>query len=48
MDALRAALTGWHFTEISKIEHGHMMPSVADIELWCFHCGADSQIPARP
>ena len=21
------------------------MPSAADIELWCFHCGADSQIP---
>ena len=39
------ALTGWHFTKISKIEHGHTMPSAADIELWCFHCGADSQIP---
>jgi transcriptional regulator with XRE-family HTH domain len=39
------ALTGWHFTKISKIEHGHTMPSAADIELWCFHCGADDQIP---
>jgi transcriptional regulator with XRE-family HTH domain len=39
------ALTGWHFTKVSKIEHGHTMPSAADIELWCFHCGADSQIP---
>jgi transcriptional regulator with XRE-family HTH domain len=38
-------LTGWHFTKISKIEHGRTMPSPADIELWCFHCGADSQIP---
>jgi transcriptional regulator with XRE-family HTH domain len=38
-------LTGWHFTKISKIEHGRTMPSAADIELWCFHCGADSQIP---
>ena len=38
------ALTGWHFTKVSKIEHGHTMPSAADIELWCFHCGADSQI----
>jgi transcriptional regulator with XRE-family HTH domain len=37
-------LTGWHFTKISKIEHGHTMPSAADIELWCFHCGADGQI----
>ena len=39
------SLTGWHFTKISKIEHGRTMPSVTDIELWCFHCGADSQIP---
>jgi transcriptional regulator with XRE-family HTH domain len=39
------ALTGWHFTKISKIEHGHTMPSAADIELWCFYCSADSQIP---
>jgi len=39
------ALAGWHFTKVSKIEHGHTMPSMADIELWCFHCGADNQIP---
>ena len=39
------ALAGWHFTKISKIEHGRTTPSAADIELWCFHCGADSQIP---
>jgi transcriptional regulator with XRE-family HTH domain len=38
------ALAGWHFTKVSKIEHGHTMPSAADIELWCFHCGADGQI----
>jgi transcriptional regulator with XRE-family HTH domain len=40
-----AALTGWHFTKISKIEHARTMPSEADIELWCFHCGAERQIP---
>ncbi len=40
-----AALAGWHFTKISKIEHGRSMPSEADIELWCFHCGAESQYP---
>jgi transcriptional regulator with XRE-family HTH domain len=40
-----AALAGWHFTKISKIEHGRSMPSAADIELWCFHCGAETQIP---
>jgi transcriptional regulator with XRE-family HTH domain len=39
-----AALAGWHFTKVSKIEHGRSMPSQADIELWCFHCGAESQI----
>ena len=39
-----AALAGWHFTKISKIEHGRSMPSDADIELWCFHCDAESQI----
>lgn len=40
-----AGLAGWHFTKISKIEHGHSMPSEADIERWCFHCGAERQIP---
>jgi transcriptional regulator with XRE-family HTH domain len=40
-----AALAGWHFTKISKIEHGRSMPTEADIELWCFHCGAEIQIP---
>jgi transcriptional regulator with XRE-family HTH domain len=40
-----AALAGWHYTKISKIEHGRSMPSEADIELWCFHCRAESQIP---
>jgi transcriptional regulator with XRE-family HTH domain len=40
-----ATLAGWHFTKVSKIEHGRATPSEADIELWCFHCGADSQIP---
>lgn len=39
-----AALAGWHFTKVSKIEHGRSMPSEADIELWCFHCGTESQI----
>jgi transcriptional regulator with XRE-family HTH domain len=39
-----AALTGWHFTKVSKIEHGRSMPSDADIELWCFHCDAETQI----
>jgi transcriptional regulator with XRE-family HTH domain len=40
-----AGLAGWHFTKVSKIEHGRSMPSEADIELWCFHCDAERQIP---
>src|ERR1700689_5353627 len=40
-----AALAGWHFTKVSKIEHGRSMPSEADIELWCGDCGAESQLP---
>lgn len=40
-----AALTGWHFTKISKIEHGRTMPTEADLELWCFHCRAQHELP---
>jgi transcriptional regulator with XRE-family HTH domain len=40
-----AARAGWHYTKISKIEHGTTMPSEADLELWCFHCHAESEYP---
>jgi transcriptional regulator with XRE-family HTH domain len=40
-----AALAGWHYTKISKIEHGTTMPSESDLELWCFHCRAESEYP---
>jgi transcriptional regulator with XRE-family HTH domain len=40
-----AALTGWHFTKISKIEHGRTMPSESDLEAWCFHCLAQAELP---
>jgi transcriptional regulator with XRE-family HTH domain len=40
-----AAQAGWHFTKISKIEHGTTMPSEADLELWCFHCHAEAEYP---
>jgi transcriptional regulator with XRE-family HTH domain len=40
-----AALTGWHFTKVSKIEHGHTMPTDSDLELWCFHCRALGDLP---
>lgn len=40
-----AALAGWHFTKVSKIEHGRTMPTEADLELWCFHCRAQNELP---
>ena len=39
-----ASLAGWHFTRASRIEHGHLTPSGAEVALWCRHCGAESQI----
>jgi transcriptional regulator with XRE-family HTH domain len=40
-----AALAGWHFTKVSKIEHGRTMPTEHDLELWCFHCRAQNDLP---
>jgi transcriptional regulator with XRE-family HTH domain len=40
-----AANCGWHFTKISKIEHGKQAPSEQDIREWCTACGAADQIP---
>ncbi len=39
-----AAQAGLHFTKVSKIEHGTTMPSETDLELWCFHCHAESEL----
>src|SRR5487761_1008915 len=38
-----AELTGWHFTKISRLEHGVRLPSAEDIDAWCRHCGAEDQ-----
>jgi transcriptional regulator with XRE-family HTH domain len=40
-----AMRTGWHYTKVSKIEHGTTMPAEADLELWCFHCTAQAELP---
>lgn len=40
-----AAVTGQHFTRISKIEHGVQPPTDADIRAWCQACGAESHLP---
>lgn len=39
-----AATCEWHFTKISKIEHGKQAPSEQDIHGWCTACGAVEQI----
>ncbi|MEU4191468.1 helix-turn-helix transcriptional regulator [Kribbella sp. NPDC026611] len=38
-----AAATGWHFTRISKLEHGVQAPTDQDIQTWCRVCGAEDQ-----
>lgn len=40
-----ATLAGWHYTKVSKIEHGKTMPSETDLEAWCFHCTAQAELP---
>ena len=40
-----AATCEWHFTKISKLEHGAQAPSEHDIQTWCRACGAENQIP---
>jgi transcriptional regulator with XRE-family HTH domain len=39
-----AQLTGWHFTKISKLEHGTRRPSADDIRAWCRYCRAEDQV----
>jgi transcriptional regulator with XRE-family HTH domain len=40
-----ARLAGWHFSKVSKLEHGTRPPSQQDIRAWCIHCGAPGQAP---
>lgn len=35
---------GWHFTKVSKIEHGSQSPSEEDIRKWCGACSAPDQL----
>jgi transcriptional regulator with XRE-family HTH domain len=39
-----AALAGWHFSKVSKIEHGSQPPSEKDLRAWCRHCHAEDQL----
>jgi transcriptional regulator with XRE-family HTH domain len=40
-----AGITGFHYTKVSRVEHGGQSLSDADIQTWCAACGADSQVP---
>jgi transcriptional regulator with XRE-family HTH domain len=40
-----ASACGWHFTKVSKLEHGTQNPSEDDLRAWCRTCGAEDQIP---
>jgi len=35
---------GWHFTRVSKIEHGVQPPSDTDIRAWCRVCDSEDQV----
>jgi transcriptional regulator with XRE-family HTH domain len=36
---------GWHFTKVSKLEHGTQNPSEKDLQEWCRVCNAGDQLP---
>jgi transcriptional regulator with XRE-family HTH domain len=40
-----ADATGFHYTKVSRVEHGGQSLSDADIRAWCAACGADAQVP---
>jgi transcriptional regulator with XRE-family HTH domain len=40
-----AQFAGWHFTKVSKLEHGVTNASEQDVQTWCRLCGAEDQIP---
>lgn len=39
-----ADAAGWHFTKVSKLEHGVTLPSNEDIRTWCRLCHAEDRI----
>jgi transcriptional regulator with XRE-family HTH domain len=38
-----AGATGFHYTKVSRVEHGGQSLSDADIRAWCAACGAEAQ-----
>jgi transcriptional regulator with XRE-family HTH domain len=43
-----AERTGFHFTKISRIEHGAQELSDAEIRTWCIACDVSDEIQALP
>jgi transcriptional regulator with XRE-family HTH domain len=39
-----AAICGWHFTKVSRLEHGIQSPSEEDLAEWCHACEAADQV----
>ncbi|MFG1703695.1 helix-turn-helix domain-containing protein [Nonomuraea sp. M3C6] len=39
-----AALAGWHYTKVSKLEHGVLKASEEDVRAWCRFCNAADQV----
>ncbi len=39
-----ASRCGWHFTKVSKLEHGTQNPSEDDLKKWCRACNAGNQL----
>ena len=40
-----ASCCGWHFTKVTKLEHGTQNPSEDDLQNWCQSCDALDQLP---
>lgn len=40
-----AAQAGWHYTKVSRMEHGAKTATEEEIRIWCQICGAEDQIP---
>jgi transcriptional regulator with XRE-family HTH domain len=40
-----AALTGWHYSKVSKLEKARQSPSISDIRALCKACEAEDQVP---
>lgn len=40
-----AAQAGWHYTKVSRMEHGVKTATEEEIRIWCRICGAEDQVP---